>query len=201
MDLVGRVVPARRAMAQGLAAVVLAVGYLALNPAIEQVRTLGPWYGHLYHHFDYVAADNRALRYYDRWQVPAFYRKLGAMPAGSITIIQAPFDFVAPYNPDAFYAQFHRQRELQGLVHELCLSGPYYGEVPRDPRFRFRSFVFLDDREAVKRSGARYLVLQRDLRNGEPFREADRCLEALRRRYGEPVEMDARVAVFDLGGR
>jgi hypothetical protein len=36
------------------------------------------------------------------------------------------------------------------------------------------------------------------LRNGEPFKEADRCLEALRRRYGEPVEMDSRLAVFDL---
>jgi hypothetical protein len=201
MDLIGRAAPARRALAQGFAAVVLAAGYLTLNPAIEQVRTLGPWYGHLYHHFDYVAADNRALRYYDRWQVPAFYRKLGAMPAGSVTIIQAPFDFVAPYNPDAFYAQFHHQRELQGLVHDLCLAGPYYGEVPRDPRFRFRSFVFVDDRDAVARSGARFLILQRDLRNGEPFKEADRCLEALRQRYGEPVEMDARLAVFEVRAR
>jgi len=198
MDLVGRIAPTRRVTAEGLAAVVIAVGYLALNPAIEQVRTLGPWYGHLYHHFDYVAEDNRALRYYDRWQVPAFYRKLGTMPAQSLTIIEAPFDFAAPYNPDAFYAQFHHQRELQGFVHDLCMPGPYYGEVPRDARFRFRSFVFLDDRDAVARSGARFLVLQRDLRNGEPFKEADRCLEALRRRYGEPVEMDSRLAVFDL---
>jgi hypothetical protein len=201
MDIAGRLALGRTVAAQGLAAAILAAGYLALNPAIHQVRTLGPWYGHLYHHFDYVPEDNRALRYYDNWRVPDFYRKLGTMPEGSVTIIEAPFDFAAPYNPDAFYAQFHHQRELQGFVHDLCMPGRFYGEVPKDPRFRFRSFVYLDDRDAVKRSGARYLVLQRDLRNGEPFKEADRCLEALRQRYGEPIEADPRVAVFDLGAR
>jgi len=198
MDFVGRIAPARRVMAQGLAAVMLAAGYLALNPAIERVRTLGPWYGHLYHHFDYVAADNRALRYYDGWQVPAFYRKLGAMPAGSVLIIQAPFDFAAPYNPDAFYAQFHHQRELQGFVHDLCAGGRHYGEVPHDARFRFRSFVFLDDIDAVRRTGARFLLLQRDLRNGEPFKQSESCLAALTRLYGAPVEVEPRLAVFDL---
>ena len=199
IDLARRASPRTPQVAEGAAAAVLVAGYLALNPAIAQVHTLGPWYGHLYHHFDYGAADNRALRYYDNWQVPAFYRKLGTIPPESVTFIHAPFDFAAPYNPDAFYAQFHRQRELQGFVHELCLQGsPFYGEVPRDPRFRFRSFVHLDDRDAVRRSGARYIVFQRDLRNGEPFRESDRCLAELERRYGKPVELEARLAVFDL---
>jgi hypothetical protein len=199
MDLVRRTMPRATQVAEGVVAVILVIGYLALNPAIRQVHTLGPWYGHLYHHFDYVPEDNRALRYYDRWEVPAFYRKLGKIPPESVTIIQAPFDFAAPYNPDAFYAQFHRQHELQGFVHDLCLQDPrFYGEAPRDPRFQFRSFVYLDDAKAVASTGARYLVLQRDLRNGEPFKDADRCLEALRKRYGEPVEIDARVAVWDL---
>jgi len=198
---VGAMDPCKRdARLQVVAAAAFAALYLAWTPTITQVRTLGPWYGHLYHHFDYVPADNRALKYYDNWEVPAFYRELGKLPPRSVTIIQAPFDFVAPYNPDAFYAQFHEQRELQGFVHDLCMPGPFYGEVPRDPRFRFRSFVYLDDREAVARSGARYLLLQRDLRNGDPFKEADQCLDSLRKRYGEPIEMDARLAVFDLRG-
>ncbi len=179
-------------------AAALIVGYLALNPAIAQVRTLGPWYGHILHQYDYVDAHNRALHYYDRWEVPPFYRKLGTLPEGSVTIIQAPFHFIAPYNPDAFYARFHRQRELQGLLHDLCLAGPRYGEVPRDARFRFRSFVLLDDRDAVARTGARYLVFQRDLLNGAEFKGAGACFEALKRRYGEPIEVDSRLAVFDL---
>src|SRR4029079_10261255 len=124
----------------------LAGAYLAFNPAIEQVRTLGPWYGHLYHHFDYVDEHNRAKHYYDGWTVPHFYQALGNVARGNAPIIQAPFNFIAPYNPNAFYAQFHRQPELQGFVHKLCLEGPYYGEVPHDPRFRFRSFVYLDEK-------------------------------------------------------
>jgi hypothetical protein len=86
-------------------------------------------------------------------------------------------------------------------VHDLCLGGPYYGEVPRDPRFRFKSFVYLDDREAVAKSGARYLLLQRDQRNGEPFRQSEKCLDALKARYGEPIEVEPRLAVFDLAKR
>lgn len=183
---------------ESAAAAALVAAYLALNPTIAQVRSLGPWYGHIYHHFDYSEAHNRALQYYDRWNVPAFYRKLGALEQGSVTIIHAPFHFIAPYNPDAFYARFHRQREVQGMLHELCFTGPRYGEVPRDARFRFRSFVHLADRDAVARTGARYLVLQRDLLHGAEFKQAQACYEELRSRYGEPIEADSRLAVFDL---
>jgi hypothetical protein len=179
-------------------AVASSAAYLAFTPAIEQVRTLGPWYGHAIHHFDYVPAHNRALRYYDGWEVPRFYQALAALPSGAAPIIQAPFHFMAPYNPDAFYAQVHHQPELQGFVHDLCLAGPYYGELPRDRRFRFASFVHLDDRDAVLKTGARYLVFQRDLRNGRAFPEAKRCVEALTGLYGPPIEIDARLAVFDL---
>lgn len=178
--------------------------YLALTPAIEQVRTLGPWYGHILHQFDYVPAYNRAMHTYDGWKTPRFYGELAAMPPGSAPIIEAPFHFIAPYNPDAFYARLHRQPELQGFVHELCFDGPYYGELPDDPRFRFHAFVHLNDRAAVLKTGARYLVFQRDLRNGRPFPEAERCVSALTALYGEPIESDARLAVFDLrqgGGR
>ena len=177
----------------------LVVGYLALNPALTQVRTLGAWYGHLYHHADYGDAHNRAKEHFDRFPVPAFYRRLGALPEGSVTIIQAPFEFIAPYNPDAYYARFHRQRELQGFVHDLCLEGPRYGEAPRDSRFRFRSFVFLDDPDAVARTGARYLLFQPEQLHGGKFERAAACLEALKGRYGEPVEADGRLVVFDLG--
>jgi hypothetical protein len=200
VELAGRLSRDRRDIVEGVTAAALVVAYLSLNPAITQVRTLGPWYGHLYHHFDYIAEDNRALRYYDHWEVPHFYKELGAMPEGSVTIVQAPFNFDAPYNPDAFYAQFHRQHEIQGFLYDLCFAGPRVGEVPKDSRFRFHSFVYLDDREAVRRSGARYIVLQRDLLHGQPFEQSEGCVKALKRRYGEPIEEDARLAVFDLRG-
>ena len=71
-------------------------------------------------------------------------------------------------------------------------------EVPKDARFRFRNFVFLDDRDAVLATGARYLLLRLDQFHGRPFRQADRCLAALTRPYGELVDLDSRLAVFDL---
>jgi hypothetical protein len=186
---------ARIEMAAGIVA---AAAYLALNPAIRQVATLGPWYNHVYHQFDYVQRHNAAALQYGGHEAPAFYRTLAGMPEGSAAIIEAPFTYEAPANSLAFFRLFHRQPERIGMLHDLCLDGPYYGEVPRDARFRFRNFVFLDDPEAVRASGARYLLLHRGELHGAPFREADRCMAALARLYGPPVDVDARLAVFDL---
>jgi hypothetical protein len=160
--------------------------------------TLGPWYGHVFHTYDYVFPHNRVALYHKGASPPDFYRKLGAMPPGTAPIVEAPFSFMAPYNPLAFYAQFHRQPETLGLLHDLCLAGQRFGEPPRDPRFRFRSFVYLDDRAAVLATGARYLLLHRQYLNDRRFEASDRCLAALKRIYGEPVEIDERLAVFDL---
>jgi hypothetical protein len=184
--------------AEAAAAVALAAGYLALNPAIAQVRTLGPWYGNLYHHYDYVYEHNRAAQYHAGAIPPRFYRSLAAAVPGTLPVIEAPFTFEAPFNLFAHYARFHRQPELQGFLHDLCVGGPWWGEVPRDARFRFRNFVYLDDPAAVARTGARYLLLHRDILHGEPFKQADACLAALQRLYGEPIEIDGRLAVFDL---
>jgi hypothetical protein len=176
----------------------LAVAYLVANPAMGQVATLGPWYGHIYHQFDYVDSHNVAKLSYLGYEPPPFYRKLEAMAPDSVTLIEAPFSLEGPVNDLAFLSLSHHQRELMGFIHDLCLDGPYDGEVPKDARFRFRNFVFLDDRDAVLASGARYLLLRLDRFHGRPFREADRCLAALTGLYGRPVDRDSRLAVFDL---
>ena len=84
------------------------------------------------------------------------------------------------------------------MIHDLCRSGTRVGEVPKDRRFRFRNFVFLDDPEAVRASGARYIVLQLDQWQGGPYADAPRCLAALTGLYGEPAEATSGIAVFDL---
>jgi hypothetical protein len=191
---------ARRAIpdAELAIAAALAAGYLAVNPAIQQVATLGPWYNHAYHQFDYVPMHNDAAWQYFAFGAPAFYHRLGHLPAGAAPIIEAPFTSGAPTNPLAFFRLFHQQPEKLGMLHDLCLDGGYVGEVPHDARFRFRNFVFLDDPASVLASGARYLVLNRGELHGRPFVEGDRCLAALERLYGKPVELGPRVAVFDL---
>jgi hypothetical protein len=182
-----------------IASVALSTAYLAATPAIAQVMTLGPWYAHIDYHWDYRV---RWMSYKspDRsYDPPAFYRKVARMAPGTATIVEAPFQWEAPFAQLAYYATFHRQRELFGMVHDLCRAGPRVGEVPaHDPRFRFRLFVFLDDAPAVRATGARYLVLHLAMPHGRPFPEARRCLARLEDLYGSPVEQDDRVAVFYL---
>jgi len=72
--------------------------------------------------------------------------------------------------------------------------------VPNDRRFRFRKFVALDDKAAVSRSGARYLLLNRRppaQQIGSQYDDA-RCLPRVKQLYGEPIAIDDRLAVFDL---
>ena len=180
------------------AAFVVLVVYLVATPAIRQVETLGPWYAHIEHHIDYVRRHNEVADYFDRQPVPDFYRELARRPKGSAPIIEAPFNFDAPYNRLAPLALIHHQPEMVGFLGPLCLDNTHYGEVPRDPRFRFRKFIYLDDVAAVRASGARYITLDLDQLHGQPFAQAGRCRAALTRLYGEPRVEDSRLAVFDL---
>jgi len=182
-----------------IAAAVLSAAYLAATPAIEQVATLGPWYAHIGYHWDYRYRGLIAMRNDPAFVVPAFYRKLEAMPRGSVPVIEAPFEWAAPTNLLALYATYHRQPEKIGMIHDLCVEGPRIGEVPPDRRFRFRNFVFLNDVDAVRRTGARYLIFDRGVKpHMWPAFDADACIEKLARLYGPPAEIDERLAVFDL---
>jgi len=193
---------ARRAAPEAAAwacAAVLSAAYLAGVPTLVQVATLGPWYAHLDYHWDYRWRGNAAKRADPSYDPPEFYRTLGRMAPGSATIIEAPFEWRAPVNPLAYYATYHRQHELFGMLHTVCRGGPALGEPPpRDRRFRFRLFVFLDDVDSVRNSGARYLVLNRSGPHEAAFPEADRCVAKLSALYGRPIMDNARLAVFDL---
>jgi hypothetical protein len=197
MDVVGR---AARGHGEALAwttAFALAAAYLALTPAIQQVARLGTWYAHLDHHWDYRHRFQEHKRQYPHLDPPDFYRQLGALAQG--TIIEAPFVFEAPYNPLVYYATFHHQREIFGMIHDLCQQGSErIGEVPpNDRRFRFRRFVDLGNPRAVAATGARYLIFNRDLPTRfAPYR--DTCIATLAGIYGPPREMDARVVVWEL---
>jgi hypothetical protein len=182
-----------------VAAMLLAAAYVLAMPTVGYVVRLGPWFGHTDYHWDYRYRWNFAKRHDPGHSPPRFYLELGRMAPGAVPIIEAPFSFAAPFNDLDYYATFHRQPETLGMIHDLCLDGPRLGEPPpRDPRFRFRKFVFLDDVEAVRRTGARFLLLLHDSVNGRSFHEFPSCLAKLEARYGAPIEQDDRLAVFDL---
>jgi hypothetical protein len=201
MSILRACIPTRPEPAAWLGAAVLAAAYLAATPTIAQVVRLGAWYGSPEYHWDYRhrwmkhKLDDPAVP-----RPPAFYAKLASMKAGSAPIIEAPFVWDGFLTPYAFYARFHEQPETFGLLYDLCLSGMRLGEPPNDGRFRFRKLVALDDREAVRRNGARYLLLNRQPPKRQVGSEYDdvRCLSRLKQLYGEPIEIDDRLAVFDL---
>jgi hypothetical protein len=195
-----RAIARRRAEAAAWgAALLLSAGYVWATPAIAQVATLGTWYGHFHYHRDYRELRMGHRRHDPRFEPPAFYRKLARMAPGSAPIIEAPFTYEQPFDRFAYYASFHRQPETFGMLHDLCLGGERQGETPpRDRRFRFRKFVHLEDVAGVRQTGARYLLLARESLHGRPFSEDVNCIARLAALYGPPVELDARLAVFDL---
>lgn len=177
-------------------AAILSAAYLAATPSVAMVATLGPWYGHPDYHWDYRYRWNVAKRSDGRYEPPDFYRELARLPEGSAPLIEAPFSF--EHNMLGYYATYHRQPQVVGLLHDLCLEGARIGEPPHDRRFRFGKFVHLDDAASVGRSGARYLLLHRERINARPFQENGRCIDRLTALYGPPLRLDARLAVFDL---
>jgi hypothetical protein len=176
---------------------VIAAGYLAVTPAIAYTAKLGTWYGHLDYHWDYRERWQAYKHSHPNLDPPDFYRGLGTMSPGAI--VEAPFEFEAPYNPLAYYATYHHQNEYFGMIQDAChKEGPRLGEVaPGDRRFRFRRFVFLDNPATVRATGAHYLIFNRDIPT-RPVPLPPDCLARLTEIYGPPFRLDARVAVWEL---
>jgi len=196
IDVVRSVARARAEPAAWLAAMFLSIGYLAANPAIAYSAKLGTWYSHVSYHWNYRERWLDYQRSHPELDPPDFYRRLASEPAA--TIIEAPYVYEAPFSPYDYYATFHHKDELFGMLHDLCQTGPRLGEVaPGDRRFRFRRFVFLQFPQAVRATGARYLVFNRDLATRSAPMRPD-CLARLSALYGPPAEIDARTAVWDL---
>ena len=198
-DAARRVFRPQPERAAALAAIAASAAYLAATPTIAYVSRLGAWFAHPDYHWDYRYRWNETKAMNPSAQPPDFYRELGRMAPGSASVIEAPYLWEGPFNPFAYFATFHHQRETMGMLYDLCLQGDRVGEPAHDRRFRFRKFVFLDDAGAVKSNGARYLLLHRQLRNhvGAQYDDA-LCMDRLARLYGPPMRVDARLAVFDL---
>ncbi|QJR15539.1 glycosyltransferase family 39 protein [Usitatibacter palustris] len=172
----------------------VAVTYLAAVPTFPLVLRNPQWFGHMVYHLDYRFEHNVLANQLKPLALPGFYSDF----PGDEPVVEAPFTFMAPTNWFAWFAPQHRHPTAQGFVHNLCLTGSMYGEVPLDARFHFRSFVDLADATAVRATGARYLVFFTDYRWGQPFKEAPKCIDALRTLYGEPIRRYPTHVVFQL---
>ena len=150
-------------------------------------------------------ADYDPGRYFERFRpavVPAFYGQLAQRPAGSVTIVEAPWHFF--WHGLAYVQRIHRQHAVVGFVDH----GPGTvrgGEVPRDRTgIRLRNALHVGDAAALRARGVDYVVFHRDAlaEMRVPFAAApvsvDEWITQYRQSYGEPTYEDDAITVFAL---
>jgi hypothetical protein len=150
---------------------------------------------------------------------PAFYDSLSARPPQTETLAEAPWFVSGGLVPFHCYQRRHRQEMVIGFIGQDArgVRGlPRAGEVPlldRQRRFRFRSFVYVGDDDAMAARGVTLLVFHRDLA-GEVARfpslaafapSADSAsdrpiveawIRRCRSRYGPPIHDDEEIVAF-----
>jgi hypothetical protein len=104
------------------------------------------------------------------------------------------------------YQRIHRQPVLIGM-HNGRFGPPELGEVPfGHPGVRLETNLFVSDVASMRRSGARYVIVHRDLYGETRNRPAwvpdpddmRPCIEWLRTELGAPVFEGRAIVVFAL---
>jgi hypothetical protein len=135
--------------------------------------------------------------------VPSFYRELARAPAGSLTVVVAPWRLESHFDPHVWYQAAHRQNVRIGLLTPLCGKRDFgeYAESERGMRLANATHV-----EALLRGdprGADFLVVH--LRpwstppgQDVPWPDLAQCLPAIERALGAPVYRDEEILAFAL---
>jgi len=150
-------------------------------------------------------ADYRPERYFERFRparVSAFYEQLAREPAGSRTIVEAPWYFY--WHGLAWLQRLHRQHVVVGFV-DPSVDAARVGEVPRArDAIRLRNALHVADVAALRARGADYVIFHRDAHAEMrvPFADVpvdvQPWIEEYRRDVGAPVFEDASITVFAL---
>jgi hypothetical protein len=198
--------PAKRAPLQAAGVTVLAAALWAAGPLPAQSYMPNQFTGHARFQFDYDDTSNPYVQRIPPDHVPAFYRELAKAPAGSLTLIEAPWRLESHFNPHVWYQRVHRQNVMIGLVTPICGTWSF-GEYPET--YTGMKLAHMAHLSALLRGntyGADYLVM-----HVRPWRMASdikldwpdvvACLPAIESALGPPVYRDDQLAVFDLKRR
>jgi hypothetical protein len=175
---------------------------LALGPWRQAYWFPNQWTNHPVLQADYGLHRDEIERTFFPAGISGAYALLSGLPPGSITIVETPFPHGFPANPYPILQRHHRQRVIGGFGGELG-TGELPGWPPgrgREPRWT----ASLTDLDGLRRRGARFVFVHRDLQAEFPRLTFERPPVAapserfLRERLGEPLFADRWVAVFDL---
>ncbi len=150
-------------------------------------------------------ADYRPERYFERFRperVSAFYEQLAREPAGSRTVVEAPWYFY--WHGLAWLQRRHHQHVVVGFV-DPSRDAVRVGEVPRDrDGIRLRNALHVGDVAALRARGVDYVIFHHDAHAEMrvPFADApvdvQPWIEQYRHEVGAPVFEDASITVFAL---
>jgi hypothetical protein len=187
-------------------ALVAATPVIALavqSPLVPMLRHPNDQTLHLWYYFDFRPERHPYVPLLDVIPLSPFWASLGTLAPGSVRIAAAPFYFES-YSWDApRWERLARQAVVPGYLTGLCVD-KRWGEVPRDPAFRFRNAVHLADDAALARKRIDYVVWQKPYlpagaKDGA-YVGADtaHCESALRAKFGPPAFEDTHLIAFRL---
>ena len=179
----------------------VAVALVASGPLPAQWYAPNQFTSHQRFQFDYDDARNPYVtQRVDA--VPPFYRELARAPAGSLTVVVAPWRLESHFDPHVWYQAVHRQHVKIGMLTPMCGKRDF-GEYPEGaPGMRLATMVPV---EALlrDRGDAAFLVIH--LRpwstppgQDVPWPDLAQCLPAIERALGAPVYRDDDVVAFAL---
>jgi hypothetical protein len=197
--------PIHRHPAQTMCVAALGVVLVIAGPLPAQWSAPNQFTGHQRYQFDYDDEWNPFVTQHPTEPVPAFYRELARAPAGSLTIIEAPWRLESHYNPHVWYQQVHRQNVRIGMTTPLC-GERNFGEYPEGTDgMALANFEHIGRVMRGETRGADFLVMhlkpwttppgQRIL---PPWPDVESCLPAIERALGPPVYRDERIVAFAL---
>jgi hypothetical protein len=183
---------------------------IAMGPciALALLSPLAPLLRHpndqtlqLVNYIDFRPEKNPLLPRIEGIPLSPFWAGLAARPAGTLRIAAAPAYFES-YNWDApRWERLSGQAVLPGYLTGLCVE-QRWGEVPRDPAYRFRNAVHLADDAALATKAIDYIVWQKPYtqssagKNESIGSDTAQCESKLREKFGPPAYEDAEIIAF-----
>jgi hypothetical protein len=187
------------------ACIVAAVGValVASGPLPLQWYAPNQFTGHPRFQFDYDDAHNPYVTQRVPG-VPPFYRELARAPAGSLTIVVAPWRLESHLNPHVWYQAVHRQNVRIGSLTPLCGKRDF-GEYPEGERgVRLTNMAHVTSILRGQTGGADFLVVHRkpwSTPPGQdvPWPDLSQCLPDIERALGAPIYRDDEIVAFAIG--
>jgi hypothetical protein len=165
------------------------------------------WTNHARFQYAYDRSNPHTLPYHrEPASISAFYQDLARRPAGSLSLLEAPWYLDWGSNVYPSYQRVHRQWMMVGFVRDENdgSSGPLFNELAPWLASGFRNFVHVGAHAEIVARGVDYVVFHRNLDTElpnpgrRPRPSVTAWIEEYRGRYGAPVYRDSSIVVFDV---